>query len=210
MAKIGIDIDDTLCSFTDQARSLLANWPDAIYADRARQAAYSPWTQWRMAADLCDGFWQDVIDKCHEPDMIMANQPYPGAVEVIQALHKRGHHLFYISNRHPSRHEPTAAWLEKNGFPMDTLLCTYDAKLPWIADCQYLIDDRPKTLVEFVYDYNWKNYHGSENQSKARRGFGIMTPANQSFTDVPKVYLAPNWKLLRRYLALKGGLVDYE
>lgn len=29
-------------------------------------------------------------------------------------------------------------------------------KRPHVADCQYLIDDRPKTVVDFVYDFDWE------------------------------------------------------
>jgi hypothetical protein len=89
-----------------------------------------------------------------------------------------------------------------NGFPLGELICTLDDKMPHVDDCQYIIDDRPKTLCDFVYDFNWK----SMNRPWPRKGFGIFGDHNRSLTDVPNIYLAPNWTLLRQYMIDKGVL----
>lgn len=213
MAKVAIDIDDTLCSFTELARGILAEWPDPDRAEQAKRAAYSPWTQWRALADLCDPWVMDLIDKCHLPESILSNEPFDGSVEVVNELADAGHEMLYISNRASERHNATLEWLLDCGFPMhgNTLCCTYEGKMSHVTDCQFMIDDRPKTLVEFVSDYRWKYEHRDEvwresDKARTRVAFGLMTPANQSLTDVGGVYLAPTWGLLRQYLQ-KAGLL---
>lgn len=206
MAKIACDIDDTMYDFCGAARQELAHWegPDAL---RARQVAYALWSDWRSPNDLCGGFWLDVIAKVHAPESIVGQEPFPGAVDVLWDLSNAGHELTYISTRDPKAYEPTAQWLGEQGFPSGDLNCTYDSKIPHIRECQYLIDDRPKTLVEFVYDFHWKHKYGSENEDMKRVGFGLHGMPNLSLTDIPGVYLAPSWALLRTYLVEKGGLL---
>lgn len=205
-AKIAVDCDDTLYSFTNLAKQLMANW-DGTEEERrvAKNAAYTPWTQWRSMSDLCP-FYEEVIDATHEPDRIKANVPFEGASEVLHDLSKAGHRIVYITNRNPNRHGPTFEWLEDNDFPIgseDDLVCTLGNKMPFIEDCQFIIDDRPKTLVSFVFDDQWDNHH----PTKPRKGFGLMTQANQSLTDIPGVYLSPTWDLLRHYFKEKAELL---
>lgn len=208
MAKLACDVDDTLYSFCDAARRELGDWPGKD-RDRARQAAYAIWTDWRSAAELCNGFWLDVIDRVHEDDSILEQEPYPDAVDVLCDIDKAGHEITYISTRAPKTKKATRNWLDDCGFPAThNLICTLDSKIPHIRECQYIIDDRGKTLVEFVYDFDWKYKHGSKNEEKKRKGFALHGTANMSFTDVPDVYLAPSWALLRPYLKDKGGLLD--
>jgi hypothetical protein len=83
------------------------------------------------------------------------------------------------------------------------LICTEEDKLPLIVNCKYLIDDRPKTLVQFVYDNNWYGKMIDE-----RKGFGLFYEYNRSLTDVPGIYLAPNWALLEKYIEEKSELLN--
>jgi ribonucleotide monophosphatase NagD (HAD superfamily) len=41
----------------------------------------------------------NVIARCHDDEMILKQQPFPGAVETCMALMEAGHNLIYISNR---------------------------------------------------------------------------------------------------------------
>jgi hypothetical protein len=206
MALVAIDVDDTLYDFCAAARRELVNWtgPDT---QRAKQAAYALWSDWRLAGELCDGFWLDVIAKVHGDESILRQEPFLDAAEVVTELAQR-HELLYISTRDPKCHEATSQWLANEGFPKGDLICTFESKIPHTRDCQFIIDDRPKTLVQFVYDFHWKHKHGSENPDKKRLGFGLHCTSNLSLTDVPDLYLAPTWALLRHYLADKGGLLD--
>lgn len=211
MCRIAVDIDDTLYSFAYLARKVMTK---IGFEERDRQmiaAAYAEWPEWRSPVDLLgEERWLEVIHMCHDDDLIIAQKPFEGAAETCRALVEAGHELLYISNRAHERTEATHCWLDINGFTMENteVMCLMGDKTPHIADCQYFIDDRPKNLVNFVYDFQWQNKYGSQNEEKARRGFGLMTPFNRSLTDCPRIYLAPTWSGLNYYLATKGLLKE--
>lgn len=220
MSSVAIDIDDTLYSFKSLAREIIAQMvketEDESRAAMLRRASYSPWTEWRSPADLLPDALIEVIDRCHSEEIIWQQPPFKGARDVLWRLIDSGHNIIYISNRKEEAHGPTAAWLEAHDFPSEiswasdredlgsrvSLVCTPGAKTPHIADCQYIIDDRPKTLVEFVYDFDWKQ----RNQELRRLGFGLHAEHNGALTDIPGIYLAKTWSLLETYLEDKGVL----
>jgi hypothetical protein len=207
VTHVAIDIDDTLYSFCQAARQELIDWPGED-AQRAKQAAYSIWSDWRSAGELCNGFFDDVIAKVHEDDCILSQEPFKDAVDVLNEICEAGNEITYISTRAPKTYDATAQWLDNCGFPAGNLICTFESKIPRVRHCQYIIDDRAKTLVEFVYDFDWKYKHGSQNDDMRRLGFGLHVTQNLSLTDVPGVYLAPSWALLRTYLVEKGQLLN--
>lgn len=204
MTFIAVDIDDTLYSFGQLARETIIDVALEKGDKRMQRGAYCAWGEWRSPVDVSDAvMWSEVIDRCHSPEVIQAQIPFPGAADTLRELAHCGYRLHYISNRSPDTDRVTARWLIDNGFPFrgnDRLTCTTADKLRLIHDCQYLIDDRPKTLVQFVYEFHWRHKHGSENEEKARMAFGLYMPYNAALTDVPGIKLAPNWKLLRQYL----------
>ena len=140
--------------------------------------------------------------------MIKEQIPFPGAADTIRALWREGASILYISNRDEKSEKATYEWLKQHKFPIEEnskackLVCTMEDKLELVSDCQYIIDDRPKTLVEFVYDYDWQHDHEGEQ----RQGFGILSPYNENLTDIPNIYLAPSWAGLNYYLVNKGLL----
>lgn len=161
MSHIAVDIDSTLYDFETPAREacfrLFAETGDESY----KIAAYHPWTEWRSPADVLGvEKWLKAIAVCHDGDIIRAQIPFDGAVETCQALMDAGHHLLYISNRAVESAEATEDWLFEQGFMghtgMSRVTCLMGDKKPHMAECQYLIDDRLKTCVEFVYDFDWQ------------------------------------------------------
>ncbi len=140
--------------------------------------------------------------------MLSVNKfPFVGAVQTCNALVLEGHELLYISNRSSSSWMTTYAWLKDQLFPLEgcVLTCTMDDKRPHIADCQYLIDDRPKTLVEFVYDNEWERT-GMLKYQGPRKAFGKAYPYNVNLTDIPNIYLSYTWAGINDYLVRKGVL----
>jgi hypothetical protein len=203
VAKIAIDIDSTLYDFASLACQTMGEIAEERGDERLRNAAYSTtWTEWRTPIDLAgEEAWNEVVDRCHKPEVILAQRAYVGAREELWDLDDAGHELVYVSNRNPSTFDATDAWLAVWAFPEGKLLCHSEDKLMSIRDCQYLIDDRPKTLVGFVYDSGpWPDQDGWGGN---RRAFGLVTPYNRNLTDVPGIYLAPSWPLLGRYLREK-------
>lgn len=168
MAKIAVDIDSTLYDFETPAREAMLRLYKET-GDRAfKEGAYHPWTEWRSPADVLTDEngsvkrWLDAIGLCHDANVIESMRPFDGSVETCQALIRAGHELLYISNRATEAAEPTEQWLLDNGFLMHggyiepSVMCLTGDKAPHMAGCQYIIDDRLKTVVEFVYDHEWK------------------------------------------------------
>jgi hypothetical protein len=209
MSKIAVDVDDTLYSFSHVSKDALFRLAYERKDKSLFGAAYSGSTQWRMPTDIAGlDTWLEAIGISHHPDVIKEQIPFPGAADTIRALSKEGHSILYISNRSSEAEDATYDWLRDNGFPINErdieLVCTMEDKLGLVSDCRYIIDDRPKTLIEFIYDYDWQRDHGNEQ----RQGFGILSPYNENLTDIPNVYLAPSWAGLNYYLVNKNLLEE--
>jgi 5'(3')-deoxyribonucleotidase len=210
MSKIAIDIDSTLYPFETAARDEFMKLAVERDDKSLRRGAYVPWVEWRSPADATTlDDWLEVVDRVHQPKKISAQKPFPNAATVLQELHWQGYELVYLSQRTEDAHEATEQWLNDWGFPRPHagLVCCED-KAPHLSDCQYLIDDRPKTLVEFVYDFTWRYSHGS-NPEHQRVAFGLCYEYNRALTDVPNIYLAPgSWEGIRYYLVKTGVLKE--
>lgn len=227
MANIAVDIDSTLYDFETPAREAFFKLAEKYDDKTIFKGAYSPWTEWRAPADACGiDIWLEAIALCHDRDAILAQVPFSGAVETCQALQAEGHELLYISNRATEASEATEEWLtgwDFLGEHTQVLALTGDKK-PHMASCQYLIDDRPKTVIEFTYDAKWEMgvredaayLAETEGQEQAddfyaanrRRAFVKAYQYNQGLTDVPNLYLAPTWAGLNYYLVGKGVLSE--
>jgi predicted secreted acid phosphatase len=149
--------------------------------------------------------------------MILKQAPFPGAVDTCKALVEAGHKLIYISNRATETEEATTEWLSKNGFLTDDLatrvVITTGDKRPFIKEAQYIIDDRLKTCVEFVYDFEWQSFYGERGYikgptKKERAAFVLKYPYNQNATDIPGLYVAPTWAGLNVYMHRRGLLPE--
>ena len=224
MSRIAVDIDSTLYDFETPAREAFTKLAEERDDRTLLMGAYHPWTEWRSPADVCGlPVWLDAIALCHSEEIILAQTPFNGAVETCQQLAREGHELLYISNRAVESAEATAQWLDKWEFPLNhsdiaraedwhdghALKCLTTDKKPFLSDCQYLIDDRPKTAIVFIYDFDWQRQHGemhAESTEKPRRAFLIAYPYNQALTDIRHLYLAPTWAGINTYLVSKGVL----
>jgi hypothetical protein len=211
MGVIGVDIDSTLYDFEQLARNEFLKHAREQGDKSVQRGAYITWTEWRSPTDACGlDVWLEVIDRCHADESILAQQPFDGAKDVLWELYLAGNDLRFISTRDTRCTEATQTWLTACGFPEGELICTMDNKIPHLRDVQYLIDDRPKTIVEFIYDFDWKNRYGSTNADKQRKAFALAFPYNINLTDVPNLYLAPTWYGIHNYLIDKGVLKEAE
>lgn len=215
LAKIAVDLDDTLYDFGSVAKDALFSLAHKRGDKSLFRGMYSPVTQWRHPNDYAPDTWTEAIKLSHKPEVIMAQYPFPGAAATLSALSNKGHKIMYISNRDEKTWGATRSWLEFNKFPIPAsrttfgpveLICTMEDKLPLMEDCRYLIDDRPRTLVLFTRDYKWHRSHGSPEE---RVAFGRQTPYNENLTDVPNIYLAPSWSGIGYYL-VREGLLDIQ
>ena len=203
MSKVAVDIDDSLYDFGGLAQEMIVQLAAETNDKRLQKAAYSSWNEWRTPNDFLEGEWQTIIDMCHRDHVIRSQMPFKNAVTTLRKIFDMGNDIIYISNRSEDAYDATNEWLQTHGFPQSgSLVCTTEDKASFIYDCQYIIDDRPKTLVEFVYDSNWQ-----EETTPARKGFGLFCEYNRALTDVPGIYLAPNWTLLEKYIEEKSDLL---
>ena len=226
MAIIGVDVDSTLYDFETPSRDAALKMWQETGDDAFKEAHYHPWTEWRSPADVLmgdDGIphrWLEVINRVHDDNSILSQVPFTGAVETCQALMRAGHKLIYITNRAASTEAATRTWLVNNGL-LDsaevvmpaTLVVTDGDKRPFLEHAQYLIDDRLKTCVQFVYDYDWQFMNGVRKDAGGpgtldRVAFVKAYPYNQNATDVPGLILAPTWAGISHYLVKKGLLPD--
>lgn len=158
MANIAVDIDSTLYDFETPAREAFTKLAEQKNDPTLNRGAYDPWTEWRSPTDSCGlEIWLEAIALCHDADVIEAQIPFAGAVETCNALRDEGHQLLYISNRAAESTEATQRWLDRWGFLEDEseLVTTTGDKKKYIDHCQYIIDDRPKTVIDFIYDWDW-------------------------------------------------------
>lgn len=205
MAKIGVDVDDTLYSFANLARGVLAAEAAKTGDKKLEAAAYASWPEWRTPVDLLGvEEWLRIIAICHDEEMIRQQQPYQGAADLLTEL-AVDHELVYVSSRDRERYVATREWLTTNLFPAGNLICVDGDKKEALAGCQYLIDDRPRNLIDFIHDPYWFAANGN-----TRKGFGLMTEFNRALTDVKNIYLVPpgNWNMMRHYFVKTGVLKE--
>lgn len=199
--------DDTLYPFGDAVREEFFRMAVEKDDRSILKGAYAPFTEWRSLSDSLEGeLVYEAILRVH--DRTLHQTPFKNAAVTLWDLKAKGHEILYITSRLDKYHEDTAGWLADHDFPVepeDELKCIQGSKIPHMRDCKYLIDDRPQTVIDFVTDYVWQNWHGSEIQPEnERKAFGLWFPYNQALTDIKNVYLAPNWYGIRYYLKRKG------
>lgn len=215
MAKVACDVDSTVYDFDGPAREACFKlWRETGDEDY-KQAAYHTGGEWRSYTDILGlEKWLKAISLVHDDDSILRQTPFDGAVETLEALRDNGHDIMFISNRKAHSYEATQRWLWNTGLTIgdDELVVTEDDKKPYMADCQYLIDDRVKTVVQFVHDYDWTNMYGSANKAKERHAFVKAYPYNINLTDVPRCWLSPSWAGINIHMEKVGLLpeVAYE
>jgi uncharacterized HAD superfamily protein len=203
MSKIAIDIDETLYSFDSAVRD--AFFQMAIKADDKSilRLAYSNNHEWRNLVDHDAKLAYEAIEIVHTASN--SYQSFPDAPWVVEEIAEAGHEIIYVGSRKQEHWHTTKEFLDWNNFPEGELICAdpSKSKLEYIQDCQYLIDDRPKTILEFLYTdkHEWDFQRPDEGPRKA---FALWRPYNQNLTEVPNLYLAPTWRGLEYYLKRKG------
>jgi hypothetical protein len=207
MAIVAIDIDDTLYNFGTKIREEFFIMSQEYNDKELLKGAYAPHLEWRSLSDsLSEDIVSEAISRVHADKSIINQVPYEYCVKTLWQLHNSGHELIYISNRKLETYEPTFNWLVNNDFPAGDLVCAEGDKEQHLLYCQYLIDDRPKTVANFVNNYTWRRSHG--DIKKIRKAFGLWFPYNQALTDLDNVYLAPSWLGINYYLKRKGVISD--
>jgi uncharacterized HAD superfamily protein len=183
--RIAIDIDSTLHHYWDV---LSASAKRRFGVDLPYDRQFT-WAISRLRAEQLHACVQDT----HSDDAIAAAEPYPDAVETVNAWHEAGHFIHITSHRAERCHGATASWLDAIGLRYDELYCSEDK----IARCReigidLLIDDSPVNIA------------GALDAGIAAAT--LSHPWNRDLCDEGDVICAENWTdLAARLEPVLGG-----
>lgn len=202
MSVVAIDVDETLYSFDTAIRDAFFDMAEERDDKSILRMAYSNNQEWRNLVDHDQKLAFEAIERVHSKQDTFT--PFPGSEEVVNKIHKSGHSIKYVGARKDIHQDVTEDFLWWNNFPPGELICadpSRGSKLEYIQDCQYLIDDRPRTILEFLND---PIYVLATTHEQDRKVFALWRPYNQNLTEVKNLYLAPTWRGLEFYLKRKG------
>ncbi len=178
--RIAIDIDSTLHHYWD----LLSEISQRRFGIELPYEEQFTWGITRLRDDqlaIC-------IEESHSDELILAGQPYPGAVDTVRAWSAQGHFIHITSHRSDTCSSATARWLTSLGAPFDDLCCSYDKVTRCVElDIDILIDDSPLNISAAI-----------------ERGIAtatILHPWNAELCEVEDVIGARDWPELAQLLA---------
>jgi len=178
--RIAIDVDSTLHHYWD----VLSEISHRRFGVELPYEEQFTWGITRLRADqlaLC-------IEESHSDKLILAGQPYPGAVETVRGWREQGHFIHITSHRSSACVAATTQWLQSTGLPFDDLCCSYDKITRCVElDIDLLIDDSPLNLSAAIE-------HGIATAT-------ILHPWNAELCEVEDVLGAEDWHELARLLA---------
>jgi hypothetical protein len=139
--RIAIDIDSTLHHY----------WGELADSAKRRFGVELPYDQqhtWKISR-LRDEQLRAVIADTHSDAAIARAEPYPHAVEIVNAWYEGGHWIHITSHRAERCHPATQEWLGAIGLRHHDLHCSYDKVSRCVElDVDVLIDDSPVTLAK--------------------------------------------------------------
>lgn len=143
--RIGVDIDDVLYPFYDQAHlaSISAGITNGI-----TPSTWSPYTDYGCS----DQEWFDALSGPTLDGSLYFADPFPGAVEAMQEMADRGWLLHLVTARGALAHgelirKHTIDWLHAHQIPFDSLTFSSDKT---IVDVDVFIEDHPKNAEALV------------------------------------------------------------
>jgi hypothetical protein len=184
--RIAIDIDSTLHHY----------WPELADSARRRFGVDLPYERQRTwtIPELADDQLRAVIADTHSDAAIARAEPYPGAVETVNAWKAAGHYIHVTSHRATGSRAATERWLDEIGLRHDDLHCSYDK----LARClelgiDVIVDDSPDTLVRAL--------------DEGIQAATLAHPWNRELCDADeRVVCAPDWPTLAAELERRCSL----
>jgi hypothetical protein len=177
--RIAIDIDSTLHHY----------WPLLSAAAKRRFGVELPYEQqfsWDISR-LREEQVRVCVQDTHSDEAIAGAEPYPHAVETVNAWYDAGHWIHVTSHRAEQCQRATRRWLDDIGLRHHDLYCSYDK----VARCReididLLIDDSPKTIVRAL--------------DAGMLAATLRHPWNQDVCEEEDVICAADWPELARRL----------
>lgn len=170
---IGIDIDGTICNFSDAYNQLYKQ-----YFPNKETVVNDNW-YWYRSMDY-DGQDPDKWFKEKKAEIFGIAQPYQDAVVTINNVYDfiktHGHSLKIVTNQPtPESKEAAKKWLDKYGFKYDDLVFVEAAKDKWnnadvmVDDAEKVIGNKPLSKVAIKIQQLWNtNVEGDFNIQSIR------------------------------------------
>ncbi len=170
--RIAIDIDSTLHHYWDRLS-------DAAVRRFGIDLPYEEQLTWGITR-LKPEQLECVVAETHCDEQILAGEPYPGAVEAVNAWKDAGHYIHITSHRAGGCAAATERWLQDIGLRYDDLHCSYD-KIARCCELQIdlLIDDSPINLEQAM--------------EKGITTATILHPWNRDLVEEEDVIAAEDW-----------------
>ena len=147
-SRILVDIDSTLYEMLP----VLAAESQRLFGVSFHPQDVDDWDYWAKVG-LTLPQWLAIIDASHERARVLANAPFPGAVEAIRRWSARGAVIHIVSDRKPETFEHTRTWLAQIGLPNHVLfLAARVDKLAYAIEqrIDLVIDDKPSLIRGLV------------------------------------------------------------
>lgn len=176
MYKLGFDIDEVLVKTMDKAQKYL-------YNEFGVELDFNTITEFRLNEhplyeEYSEAF-ESLFEKFQDMDFFDDCSPYGEAVKVLKKLNKKGHELYFISNRPKNGEEKTALWFRKHKIPFTKIYHTNfhreKGSVGRQLNLDFYVDDRPKDIESmlkykhrwtkglFIFDKPWnKDYYDSK------------------------------------------------
>jgi uncharacterized HAD superfamily protein len=177
--RIAVDIDSTLHQYWDTLA--------AVAKKRfGVELPYERQTVWEIDA-LRPEQVRAAVEETHRPEHIAAAEPYPDAVQTLNAWHDAGHSIHVMSRRRAEAYDATKQWLDAIGLHYDDLTCADDKVARAIEiRIDVLIDDKPADLIRAV--------------DAGMTAATLLHPWNAELCAEEDIVCAPDWLGLRRKL----------
>lgn len=164
MARIALDIDDTLVPFVDPLREYLVYQHKVPRYTLPTPTKWCLHEQWGMSEHE---LWKLIDIGVDEDDLYRNTPPTPSDVRALHSLKEDGHTIHLVTARRGGSYGitelSTACWLHENKIPFDSLTYTQDKS---IVSVDYAIDDnldnvsayRSTGAVSVVFDQPWNRH----------------------------------------------------
>ena len=115
---IYVDYDDCLC---ETGRS----FSDLVYEMFKIVVPYEKMQYFNLqkSFDLDDEQYEDLLERGHEPEILLSYEETPGASSVINEWLNQGHDVSIITGRPFKTYEPSRIWLDRHGLESVKLYC---------------------------------------------------------------------------------------
>jgi uncharacterized protein len=177
--RVAVDIDSTLHHYWDTLAAV-------VKRRFGVELPYERQVVWDIDV-LREEQIRAAVEETHRPEHVLAAEPYPGAVEAVNAWHAAGHFILVSSNRRGEAYAATKEWLDAIGLRYDELHCSEDNVTHAIASgVDLLIDDKPADLLRAV--------------DAGMTAATLMHPWNREICEEEDIVCAPDWPGLRARL----------